>query len=148
MDCQELGGTKVRDFWIEVIVKEDVGRLDVSMDTLLIVKGVHVGDSFRGANGAKGTISGFARIGRKMSIGDKHSPEIMDGVYCAGAMNLRHGYNKGPSSWTVSHIVQYPNGKRTLITLQNGKWRAVKPTVRVRVAANDNEPKEMAYGAA
>ncbi|MGN6774793.1 MAG: hypothetical protein ACTHKI_05975 [Rhizobium sp.] len=106
-----------------------------------IVDGVECGNhGFRGANGAKGTISGFARIGRKMSIGDKHSPEIMDGVYCAGAMNLQHGYNKGPSSWAVSHIVQYPNGKRTLITLQNGKWRAAKP--RVRVAANDNVPGE------
>lgn len=108
-----------------------------------VVDGVECGNhGFRGANGAKGTVSGFARIGRKMSIGDKHSPEIMDGVYCAGAMNLRHGYNKGPSSWAVSHIVQYQNGKRALITLQNGKWRAAKPVVRVRVpvAANDNEP--------
>lgn len=107
-----------------------------------VVDGVECGNhGFRGANGSKGTVSGFARIGRKMSIGDKHSPEIMDGVYCAGAMNLRHGYNKGPSSWAVSHIVQYQNGKRALITLQNGKWRAAKPKVRVRlpVAANDNE---------
>jgi hypothetical protein len=130
---------------------EAAARL-LSSDELAGIGWVHDGASFvidevecgnhgfRGANGAKGTISGFARIGRKMSIGDKHSPEIMDGVYCAGAMNLRHGYNKGPSSWAVSHIIQYPNGKRTLITLQNGKWRAAKPTVRVRVAANDNEP--------
>ncbi|WP_133304770.1 hypothetical protein [Mesorhizobium sp. DCY119] len=106
-----------------------------------VVDGVECGNhGFRGANGSKGTISGFARIGRKMSIGDKHSPEIMDGVYCAGAMNLRHGYNKGPSSWAVAHIVQYPNGKRTLITLQNGKWRAARPVLRVQ-AANDNEPR-------
>lgn len=108
-----------------------------------VIDGIECGNhGFRGANGAKGTVSGFARIGRKMSIGDKHSPEIMDGVYCAGAMNLRHGYNKGPSSWAVSHIVHYANGKRTLITLQNGKWRAAKP--RVRVAANDNQPMEKA----
>lgn len=108
-----------------------------------VIDGIECGHhGFRGANGAKGTVSGFARIGRKMSIGDKHSPEIMDGVYCAGAMNLRHGYNKGPSSWAVSHIVQYPNGKRTLITLQNGKWRAARPTVRVRTAANDNTKME------
>lgn len=108
-----------------------------------LVDGVECGNhGFRGANGAKGTISGFARIGRKMNIGDKHSPEIMDGVYCAGAMNLRHGYNKGPSSWAVAHIVQYHNGKRALITLQNGKWRAAKPVVRVPVAANDNIPQQ------
>lgn len=80
---------------------------------------------FRGANGSRGTVTGFARVGRKMSIADKHSPEIMDGVYVAGAMNLHHGYNRGPSSWAVTHIVHYPNGKRSLITLQKGKWRAV-----------------------
>jgi hypothetical protein len=100
------------------------------------VKWVHDGQSlsindiecghhgFRGANGSKGTINGFAALGRKMSIGDKHSPEIMDGVYCAGVMQLQMGYNKGPSGWAVSCIVQYPNGKRSLVTLQKGKWRA------------------------
>lgn len=79
---------------------------------------------FRGANGAKGSVVGFANLGRKMNIADKHAPEILDGVYVAGCMNLHHGYNKGPSGWAIAHIVQYPNGKRTLVTLQNGKWRA------------------------
>lgn len=81
---------------------------------------------FRGANGARGTVAGYAQIGRKMTIADKHSPEILDGVYVAGTMQLHMGYNKGPSGWAVSHVVQYPNGKRALITLQNGKWRAKK----------------------
>ncbi|WP_453971081.1 hypothetical protein [Amorphus sp. MBR-141] len=89
------------------------------------VDGVECGHhGFRGANGAKGTVTGFARLGAKMSIADKHSPEILDGVYVAGSMELQHGYNKGPSGWAVAHIVQYPDGKRTLVTLQNGKWRA------------------------
>jgi hypothetical protein len=35
------------------------------------------------------------------------------------------GYNKGPSSWSHSHVITYPNGKRSIITLQkNGNWRA------------------------
>jgi len=37
---------------------------------------------------------------------------------------LKHAYSKGPSSWCVSHIVQYRNGKRALVTIQNTKWRA------------------------
>jgi hypothetical protein len=87
-----------------------------------LIDGIEVGNhGFRGANGAKGTVAGFARVGRKMSIGDKHSPEILDGVYVAGAMNLRHGYNKGASGWAVTHTIQYQDGKRSLITLQNGK---------------------------
>jgi hypothetical protein len=84
----------------------------------------HGHHGFRGANGAKGSVAGFARIGRKISIGDKHSSEIMDAVYVAGAMELQHGYNKGPSSWCASNIVQYRNGKRALVTMQNAKWRA------------------------
>lgn len=101
-----------------------------------LVDGVECGHhGFRGANGSKGTISGFARIGRKMSIGDKHTPEIMDGVYCAGSLKLNHGYNKGPSSWAVSHVIQYASGKRAVITLQNGKWRAERPRYRVSRSA-------------
>ncbi|RWI35441.1 hypothetical protein [Mesorhizobium sp.] len=90
-----------------------------------IIEGIECGNhGFRGANGARGTVAGFAQLGRKMTIADKHSPEILDGVYVAGCMELQHGYNKGPSGWAVAHVIIYPNGKRALITLQNGKWRA------------------------
>jgi hypothetical protein len=89
------------------------------------IDGIEVGHhGFRGANGARGTVSGFSNMGTRISIGDKHSPEIMDGVYVAGTMELQHGYNKGPSGWAVAHIIHYPNGKRSLVTLQDGKWRA------------------------
>jgi hypothetical protein len=37
---------------------------------------------------------------------------------------LRWDYTKGPSNWTHSHIVTYTNGKRTIVTIYNGKWRA------------------------
>jgi hypothetical protein len=78
---------------------------------------------FRGANGAQGTVRGFAKLGRKMSIGDKHAPEIDEGVYVDGVTELQMGYNKGPSGWAVTLTCQYLDGKRTLITLQNGKHR-------------------------
>jgi hypothetical protein len=88
------------------------------------VNGVEVGNhGFRGANGARGTMAGFAALGRKMTIGDKHTPGILDDVFCVGAMNLRHGYNKGPSGWAVTQGVHYPDGNRTLVTFQNSKWR-------------------------
>lgn len=100
--------------------------------TSRLINNIEVGHhGFRGVNGAKGTVQGFARVGRKMSIADKHSPEINEGVYVAGAMNLQHGYNKGPSSWAVSHIIHYPDGSRSLITLQKGKWRSEKPRISV-----------------
>ncbi|SCW95695.1 hypothetical protein [Ancylobacter rudongensis] len=96
----------------------------------LVIDGVQVGaHGFRGANGAKGTVAGYARLGQKMSIGDKHSPAILDGVYVAGVMQLNHGYNKGPSGWSVTHILQYRNGKRALVTLRNGRFRASRPRI-------------------
>lgn len=95
-----------------------------------VLDGIEVGHhGHRGSNGGFGTPSGFAKLGRRMTIGDKHSPQILDGVYVAGSMELQHGYNKGPSGWAVTHVVQYPNGKRTLVTLQKGKWRAPRNVV-------------------
>lgn len=89
-----------------------------------IRNGIQIGHhGFRGANGSKGTVAGFARMGQKMTIGDKHSPSILDGVYGAGVMDRTHAYAKGPSGWAVSHVIQYHSGARTVVTLQNGKWR-------------------------
>lgn len=80
----------------------------------------------KGANGAKGHINSFAKMGPKANVGHTHSAQIHEGIYCAGtASKLDLGYNAGGlSSWSHSHIVTYPNGKRTIITMQAGKWRA------------------------
>lgn len=87
-----------------------------------IEAGLH-GD--RGVNGAKGTASGIARMGRKVNMADKHSAERVDLVCVAGTSGLLDaGFNKGPSSWTHSHTVTYPNGCRTIIGVWRGKWRA------------------------
>lgn len=101
-------------------------------NTSFLVDGIeHAHHGFRGVNGSKGTIQGFARTGRKLSIGDKHSPEINEGVYVAGALQLQMGYNKGPSSWAVACIAQYPDGNRSILTLQRGRWRADRPRISV-----------------
>ena len=102
-----------------------------------LIDGIQVGNhGFRGANGAKGSVAGFARAGRKMSIGDKHSPEIDEGVYVSGVMNLRHGYNKGLSGWAVTQTIQYQDGKRSLVTSQKGKWRPQRPIIRMPAACS------------
>jgi hypothetical protein len=89
------------------------------------VNGIEIGNhGFRGSNGARGTVAGYAALGIPMTIGDKHSPEILDGVFVAGVQQLRMGYNKGPSGWAVANVIHYPDGNRTLITCQNGEWRA------------------------
>lgn len=78
-----------------------------------------------GPNGLRGSPAALARMGRKAVVGHSHSAGIHDGVYVAGtSSNLDLGYNRGPSSWTHSHVIVYRNGKRAVITMWRGKWRA------------------------
>ena len=77
-----------------------------------------------GPSGSRGSPSQFSRMGNKSNTGHTHADGIIDGVYTAGtSSDLDLGYNKGPSPWSNSHIVTYPNNKRTIITIQNGNWR-------------------------
>lgn len=78
-----------------------------------------------GPNGARGNPKNLSMMGRKANTGHTHSAAIIDGMYVAGTCSLLIlDYNKGPSSWSHSHVVTYPNGKRAIITVYNGKWRA------------------------
>ena len=78
-----------------------------------------------GANGSKGSPASISRIGRRSIIGHTHVAGIWDGLYVAGtSTDFRMGYNHGPSAWTHSHVLTYANGKRTVITMFEGKWRA------------------------
>jgi hypothetical protein len=78
-----------------------------------------------GPNGSRGNARTLAKIGRKANIGHSHSAGIEDGLYVAGVTGkLDMGYNIGPSSWSQSHILTYKTGKRAIITISNGRWRA------------------------
>lgn len=79
----------------------------------------------RGANGARGSLAGFAKVGRRTNIGHSHSAGIQDGAYQQGTKSeLLLEYNSGMSSWSHSDIITYPNSKRAIITFHDGKWRA------------------------
>lgn len=95
-------------------------------DDSYVLHGIEHGlHGHRGPNGARGNPRGFRSIGRKVNIGHMHTAGIFDGVYVAGvSATLDMGYNKGPSSWSHSHILTYANGKRTIVTIKDGKWRA------------------------
>lgn len=95
-------------------------------DESFVVGGVEHGmHGHLGPNGARGSAANLARMGKKINRGHEHSCGILDGVYTAGVTGkLDQGYNRGPSSWSASHIVQYKNGKRAIVTMWKGKWRA------------------------
>jgi len=79
-----------------------------------------------GPNGARGTPLGLARLGRKANTGHTHSAGIRDGLYTGGTCSVMDmGYNSGPSSWSHSHVVTYPNGKRTIVTMWHGAYCAI-----------------------
>jgi len=78
-----------------------------------------------GPNGARGAVGSFKKLDTKQNVGHGHSASIVEGVYMAGISgNKDQGYNKGPSSWSHSHIVTYANGKRAIITMRGRKYKA------------------------
>jgi len=78
-----------------------------------------------GINGARGSAIGLVKTAMKVNRGHEHSASILDGIYTAGLCGLMdQGYNRGLSSWSHTQVVTYPSGKRTLVTFQDGKWRA------------------------
>lgn len=79
----------------------------------------------KGVNGSRGTLAQFARTGRKCVVGHSHVAGITEGAYQVGVMGaLDQDYNIGQSSWSHSNVVVYPNGKRAVLTIWNGRWRA------------------------
>lgn len=78
-----------------------------------------------GPSGRFGSPDNLSKMGRKANTAHTHSTGIYNGLYVAGTSSkLRWDYNRGPSNWTNTHIVTYPNGKRSLVTIYNGKWSA------------------------
>ena len=78
----------------------------------------------RGANGSKGSLPQFSKLADKVVIGHSHTPGIDKGAYSVGCCTGKDlEYVSGPSSWMNTHCVIYPNGKRQLINVINGKWK-------------------------
>lgn len=78
-----------------------------------------------GVNGGRGSAMGFAKMGRKSNVCHTHSAGIYDGVYTSGMSCQKDmGFNRGPGSWSWSHTVTYPNGKRAIYTMWDNMWRA------------------------
>jgi hypothetical protein len=96
-------------------------KTDESYPVLGIEKGMH---GHNGANGSRGSVFAFSKMGPKITIGHFHAPGINDGAYAAGVKGkLDLGYNVGLSSWSQADVVTLPNGKRQIVTWCNGRYR-------------------------
>lgn len=79
----------------------------------------------QGISGARGSIRSFAHMGSRANIGHGHGAGIFNGVYQAGHMTDIEmvDYLKGLLTWSPSHIITYPNGKRCIVTMIGDKYR-------------------------
>lgn len=95
-------------------------------DESFVLDGIELGfHGDQGTNGAKGSITGFSKIGPKVVIGHSHTPGIKEGAYQVGLSAEKDlEYQKGPSSWMHTHCLIYKDGSRTLIHLVDGEYRA------------------------
>lgn len=113
-------------YWAQRMLKTAKQARFPSRSEAVEIEGIdvnHHGDA--GPNGSRGTLKGFTRIGVKSVIGHSHSPGIDEGAYQVGH-NSRGNleYQRGPSSWLPADCVIYANGKRSLLFIIDGEWRA------------------------
>lgn len=72
----------------------------------------------KGQNGSKGGLLNLEKSYFKATIGHSHSAGILRNIYQVGtSTKFKLSYNVGPSSWTQTMCIQYPNGSRQLINL-------------------------------
>lgn len=72
----------------------------------------------KGGNGSRGSLNGIEKSYHKATVGHSHTAGILRSVYQVGtSTKLKLGYNTGPSSWTNTMCIQYPNGQRQLINI-------------------------------
>lgn len=83
-----------------------------------------------GPRGAKGSPSAMAKIVERMNGGHTHEPCIKEAAFYAGTSSrmpspssMRYAA-RGPNAWHQSEIITYQSGKRAIVTLQNGEYRA------------------------
>jgi len=79
-----------------------------------------------GTNGSRGSAAALAKTPDKLTIGHSHGARIFQGVYQAGVSTDRLEYERGLGDHSNTHVIQYKDGKRTLIDIYDHKhWRKV-----------------------
>lgn len=112
-------------YWAKQLIPESVGRV-LSRDESFMVANVECGmHGDDGPNGSRGSPRNLARIGVKSDTGHIHGPGINEGNHSVGTSTERSAeYTHGPGSWMQTHGVIYASGKRSLIHLIDGEFRA------------------------
>lgn len=88
------------------------------------VYGVEIGaHGDLGSNGSRCSMAQAEKIYGNCVIGHAHSAAIERGVFRVGTFSeLRLNYNRGPSSWTHTACLLYPDGSRQLVNNIEGSF--------------------------
>jgi hypothetical protein len=135
---QLRAGTPAKNVNLTKFVLEDIAGMKTGAIRVLLpdepfqVEEVECGlHGHLGPDGAFGSPSNLAKIGKKATTAHTHACGIYHGLYVAGTsskLTKDWDYTVGPSSWSWSHVVQYGNGQRAIVTMKlvDGqiKWRA------------------------
>lgn len=121
-------GTEYPDafmYWANQLIPAELGRALARDESYMIANiecGMHGDD---GPNGTRGTPRNLARIGVKSDTGHIHGPGINEGNHSVGTSTERKAeYTHGPGSWMQTHGAIYASGKRSLIHMIDGEFRA------------------------
>lgn len=124
------GGVAYDDAFVnyaKTLANENVYYLDAGESKALmrVEHGFH-GD--KGPNGSRGSTQNLSKMGIKVTKAHNHIAEIIDACYSVGKSTGMLEYEVGaPSAHTNSHVLQYANGKRTVITVINGRYCLKRP---------------------
>jgi len=95
-------------------------------DDSFVVNGIENGaHGDKGPNGTRSPgLMGLEKSYGACNTGHTHTAGILRSAFRVGTTSyLKVSYNKGPSSWTQTHLIQHPNGSRQLINCINGEFR-------------------------
>lgn len=113
-------------YWVDRLTDGAENIRSLKADESFSLEGIEVGmHGHWGPNGARGSVKNLSRLGTRTITGHGHSPAIEEGHWRVGTSTpLRLEYTHGPGSWLNTHCVVYASGKRALITILDGRWRA------------------------
>lgn len=122
LECELLAYARLRDGGTASILPDLLrsfapDRLDgvefLDDGQSLVLAGIeHAVHGDRGPDGRRGSVGQLDGMGIDMTVGHFHSPAIRGGVYVAGLCSDGIGYERGPTTRAVAHVVTHADGSR------------------------------------
>ena len=121
----EKYGIKYKGLFAHMVDEHFKGKvITLGRNDSFLVNGVeHSLHYDQGANGSRGSKNQFKNLNVKTTGGHSHSSFRKDGAMAAGAMTKKKSYEKGLGSKSISHVIQWYDGKRQAIHYVNGKFK-------------------------